>query len=185
MSSTVVLYKSKHGSTKQYAEWLAADLKADLYEPANFMAGDWEKYSTVVYCGGLYANSINGVKFIAKNHARLGGKKVVIVACGLSYPHIKSSVARVANGLGRKLPQTLHTNVKLFMVRGAVNYSRLGFLERLILTMLEKMLRSKKSETLGPEEKEMLSVLGKDFSFVDRESIQAIVNHCRTAQGLS
>ena len=179
MSATLVLYKSKYGFTKQYAEWIAAELKADLHEPSGFAAGDWEKYSTVVYCGGLYANRINGIRFIAKNHARLRDKKIVVVACGLSYPHVGSSVARVVNSLGRKLPQSIHANVRVFLVRGGVTYSRLGFFENFMLKMLENSVRKKNPDTLGPEEQEMLSVLGNDFSFVDRSFIQPVLDYCR------
>ncbi|MCL2382388.1 MAG: flavodoxin domain-containing protein [Treponema sp.] len=179
MSDTLVLYTSKRGSTRQYAEWIASALSADLHEPRQFLSRDWEKYSTVVYCGGLYANSVNGIRFIAKNHVKLRGKKIVVVACGLSYPHIAESVTRVVNGISRKLPQAMHANARLFMVRGSVTYSRLGFFEKFIIKMLEKMLRKKDPDKLIPEEQEMLSVLGNDFSFVDRASIQPIVDYCK------
>ena len=180
MNTILILYKSKRGSTKQYAEWIAADLNADLYELSGFSTRDWEKYLTIIYCGGIYANSINGVRIIAKNQAKLGGKKIIIVACGLSYPHIQESFTRIRNGLFRKLPQAMQENVKLFMVRGSITYSELGFFENMILKLLEKMLRKKNPETLGPEEQQMLSVLGSDFSFVDRASIQPIVDYCRS-----
>lgn len=32
MSNTVVLYQSKYGTTKKYAEWLAEELSCDLIE---------------------------------------------------------------------------------------------------------------------------------------------------------
>jgi len=180
MSGTLVLYKSKRGSSKQYAEWIAEELRADLYESSKFPVTDWEKYSRVIYCGGLYANRINGIRFIAKNHARLSGKKIIAVACGLSYPHIEESVARVVNGLARKLPQALHANVRLFLVRGSITYSQLGFFENTILKLLEKTLRKKDPQALVPEEQEMLGVLGRDFSFVDRAFIQPIIDYYRT-----
>ena len=180
MSNTLVLYKTKYGSTKQYAEWLAADLNADLYELSRFSSRDLERYSKVVYCGGLYANRVSGVGFIARNQARLRDKKLVIVACGLSYPRFQESVTRVQNGLTRKLPRALHEHSRLFMVRGAITYSRLGFFENFIIKMLESTLRKKNPDMLSQEEQEMLSVLGSDFSFVDRSFIQPIVDYCKS-----
>jgi len=32
MRKTVVIYKSKYGKTKQYAEWIAAELNAPLFD---------------------------------------------------------------------------------------------------------------------------------------------------------
>ena len=179
MSNILVLYKSKYGSTKQYAEWIAADLSADLYEASSFSSGSWEDYSTIVYCGGIYANNINGVKTIIKNQAKLSGKKIIIVACGLSNPNNKELFERIENGLYRKLPQTIKDGVNFFLLRGGVTYSELRFFDDKVLKMLEKMLQSKNPQTLGPEEREMLEVLGKDFSFVDRASIQPIVEYCK------
>ena len=180
MSDVLVLYKSKYGSTKQYAEWIAGDLNADLYERSEFITKDWEKYSTVIYCGGLYANRVNGIGIIAGNQAKLRGKKIILVACGLSYPHVAESVTRVRNTLAKKLPQTLHENARLFLVRGGIRYSALNFIENFVLKMLEGTLRKRDPGTLGPEEQEMQNALGKDFSFVDRSFIQPIIDYYKT-----
>ncbi|WP_366936885.1 flavodoxin domain-containing protein [uncultured Clostridium sp.] len=32
MNNTVVVYKSKYGSTKKYAEWIAEELSSDIIE---------------------------------------------------------------------------------------------------------------------------------------------------------
>jgi len=32
MKNIAVIYKSKYGSTKKYAEWLGEDLQADVFE---------------------------------------------------------------------------------------------------------------------------------------------------------
>ena len=180
MSDALVLYKSKRGASRQYAEWIAETLKADLHEASGFLPRDFDRYAKIIYCGGLYANSINGIKVIAKNRARVSGKKIIVVACGLSYPQIESSVLRVVNGLAKKLPEPLHKNVRLFLVRGSITYSELRFFENFILKMLENTLRKKDPQTYSPEEKEMADTLGRDFSFVNRESLQPILDYYKT-----
>jgi len=177
MSDTVVLYKSKHGTTKQYAEWIAEDLRADISEASSFPGGAWEKYSKVIYCGSMYANSVKGLRLLARYHSRLRGKKIIVVGCGLSYPHIVETIQRIVNGMAKQLPKGLHANVRLFLVRGAVCYSKLGIFEKMILKMLETTLRKRDPNTLNPEEQEMLGALGKDFSFVDRSMIQPILDY--------
>ena len=179
MGDTLVLYKSKRGFTRQYAEWIAEDLRAELFELSQFPNRDWEKYSRVIYCGGLYANSLNGIRFLAKNQDRLNGKKIIVVACGISYPQIEDSLIRVQNGVMRKLPRTLHEQTKVFLVRGGVTYAKLGFFENFILKMLEGAVKKRDPDKLTDEEMEMRNVLGKDFSFVDRSFIQPIVEYCR------
>jgi len=179
MIKTLVLYKSKYGSTKQYAGWIAAELSADLFEASEFKTGSWEEYSTIVYCGGLYASSISGVRIIVKNQEKLGDKKIVVVACGLSHPNDEKAVERVENGLFRKLSQTIQKDVKLFFLRGGITYSKLRFFDNTVLWVMEKTLRKRKPEALGPEDRQMLDVLGDDFSFVDHGSIRPIIEYCK------
>jgi flavodoxin len=37
-TKTVVIYKTKYGSAKQYAQWIAEELKCDLFEQSSFSA---------------------------------------------------------------------------------------------------------------------------------------------------
>lgn len=60
MSKIAVVYKSKYGSSKKYAEWIADELKAELFEHSKIKKDDLLKYDTIIYGGGLYAGSISG-----------------------------------------------------------------------------------------------------------------------------
>lgn len=66
MSDTIIIYQSKYGSTKKYAEWLATKLNADLYPKSKTTAEMLQKYDTIVYGGGLYAGGVNGISFLQK-----------------------------------------------------------------------------------------------------------------------
>lgn len=58
---TVVVYKSKSGFTKKYAEWLAEKLPADIFEASQITAEAMTAYDTVIYGAGLYAGGINEI----------------------------------------------------------------------------------------------------------------------------
>jgi flavodoxin len=47
---TIVIYKSKTGFTKKYAQWIAAELSADLLEAAMVAADKLAAYDTVPSC---------------------------------------------------------------------------------------------------------------------------------------
>ena len=78
----VVIYKSKYGSTKKYAEWIAKSVNGELLENKNIKGEALDKYDTIVYGGGLYAGGIAGVKLIKNNINKLKGKKVIVFAVG-------------------------------------------------------------------------------------------------------
>jgi hypothetical protein len=71
MNKIVVVYRSKSGFTKKYAEWIAKAVNADLFEGGEIKIDDLLKYDTVVYGAALYASGINGIKFITDNFNKL------------------------------------------------------------------------------------------------------------------
>lgn len=75
----VVIYKSKTGFTKKYAQWIAEDLSADIFEVSKVNMNMLNSYDTVIYGGSLYAVGINGVKLITQNIDKLKDKKLVFL----------------------------------------------------------------------------------------------------------
>ena len=61
---TVVLYGSKYGSTKQYAEWIAEELNADLLDVNDANLQNIKNYDTIIYGGAVYAGGITGINLL-------------------------------------------------------------------------------------------------------------------------
>ena len=68
---TIVVYKTKYGSTKAYAEWISEELGADVIDVKDADINKLSEYDAIVYGGGLYAEVINGVSIITKNLDKL------------------------------------------------------------------------------------------------------------------
>ena len=66
-NKVAVIYKSKYGSTKKYAGWIAIKLDADLYELSDVIDRDLQDYETIIYGSSLHAGKIKGLNFITKN----------------------------------------------------------------------------------------------------------------------
>ena len=65
--SGIILYKSKYGATKKYAEWIAertgfACIKTDEADVKKLA-----EYDTIILGGGVYASGIAGLSFLKKN----------------------------------------------------------------------------------------------------------------------
>lgn len=67
MSGTIVVYKSKYGSTKKYAEWIADTLGTELSDASKINIESLKKFDTIIYGGGLYASGIIGINLITKS----------------------------------------------------------------------------------------------------------------------
>ena len=62
--STIVIYKSKYGSTKKYGKWIADELGCEITDAKDFKTENLKNYDTIIYGGGLYAEVIAGVSLI-------------------------------------------------------------------------------------------------------------------------
>jgi len=90
MRKIVVIYESKYGSTRCYAQWIAEELTCSLFERKDFNPKDFTKYDVIIYGGGLYAGGVSGIKFITQNWKLLKNKQVVLYTCGLADPAFSS-----------------------------------------------------------------------------------------------
>jgi len=82
MSSIVVVYKSKYGSSEKYAKWIAEALSADIFKSNEIKPDKLEAYTTIIYCGGLYVGGILGFSLIKNNYSKLRDKKLIVAAVG-------------------------------------------------------------------------------------------------------
>lgn len=64
---TVVVYASRNGNTKRYAEWIARDYGAELIALEEAAIDRLTSYETLTYGGCVYAGSIQGISFIKSN----------------------------------------------------------------------------------------------------------------------
>lgn len=84
LANVLVMYQSKYGATKKYAEWLAEKLSCDLIKTKDANINKVIKYDTIILGGGIYASGIAGISFLKKNYTKLKDKKIVVFAVGAS-----------------------------------------------------------------------------------------------------
>ena len=130
MTNIAVVYCSRYGSTKQYAQWLAEDLGADLYDVRRVYKEKLETYDTIVFGGGLYYGVIKGLSRLKRNYASIRESNLVVFAVGLTPPEIKSFwiTWRKATFLlpcGRKQDS--------FYLVGSTDYDKLGPFHKLFM----------------------------------------------------
>lgn len=164
---TIVVYKSKYGYTKKYAEWIAESLGCAVRENASF--GDIAGYDAVICGGGIYAGRINGAGLITKNFGKLEDKKLALFAVG-------SSAGRkdeLEEFWKKALDENIRGKIPHFYLRGGFDYSRLKQVDRLMMNMLKKMLLSK--ESLTEDEKGLLASYETPVDFTDRKNADKLI----------
>lgn len=167
MNKTLVLYKSKYGSTKKYALWLREALMGDICETEQFKWDEINQYSSVIIAGGIYAGTIAGIKTIKKNMDRLKGKKTAVLAVGASPFN-----AETFDGIKRMNLDGL--NLPVFYCRGAFDESKMGFLDKALCKMIKNMMKKKPEGEAGW----MLGTDGES-DWTSKESLKELITYMK------
>ncbi len=80
--NTVIIYASKYGTTKGYAQKLKDHFACDIYSVQQFKPEDFSKYDTIIYGGRLTAGHIKGLKLIKKNFEAIKQKNLYVFIRG-------------------------------------------------------------------------------------------------------
>lgn len=168
---TIVVYKSKYGYTKRYAEWIAEELGCDIKE--NAALGDILGYDMIICGGGCYAGTINGSKLITKNLAQLSEKKLILFAVGSSSGADKDIVPFWEKNLTTEQRQA----VAHFYLRGGFDYGRLGSADKLLMNMLKSHL--KKIKDPDEETPGLLAAYDTPVDFTDKGRLTELLEYVK------
>ena len=172
MKKQLIIYGSRYGSTKRYAERLAemTGLEAIEYKEAK----DLDDYDRIVYLGSLYAGGVTGLKqTVGKMSPR---QELIVSTVGLADPTDASNVAHIRQSIKGQIPAHFYDESRLFHLRGAIDYTKLNLKYRLMMSLLVKKVAKLPEEQQNAETRAMLETYGKQVDFVDFSSLQPIVD---------
>lgn len=172
LSKTIIIYKSKYGTTEKYANWLADELGCDICGCKGIGKIDFNKYSTVIYGAGIYAGGI-GAKNITSCWETLKEKKIIIFTVGLSDPEKTDYQPIIDKGFNSEQKQM----IKFFHLRGGIDYKSLGFVDKMLMAMLVSVMKKKPEAELSDDSRMMLEAYGNKADFTDRKQIKPILEY--------
>lgn len=172
---TIVIYKSKYGSTKNYAQWIADELGCEYFDAKDVKATDLEKYDAIVYGGGLYAEVINGVSLITKNIESIKDKKIAVFSTGITPLDCRAYYDEMV--IEKNFKSGLPENIKVFNFLGKMIVNELSLVHRTALKTLKKIMSSKENPT--EMEKLLVDLCDADGDFSDKEAIKALIEYIK------
>jgi menaquinone-dependent protoporphyrinogen IX oxidase len=176
MNRVVVIFKSKYGSTKKYAEWISDELNADLLEHSDVKDKNFLEYDTIIIGGGLYASGINGIDIITKNYSALKNKDIIVFTLGLASTDDKEIFRPI---IEKNFTEEMRNQIQFFHFRGGIDYKELSFVHKSMMAMLKKMVSKKKTEELTEDDKMMLVTYGDKVDFTDINTINPLVTYVK------
>ena len=171
----IVIYKSKYGSTKQYAEWIAEELGCEVIEEKAANADMLKDYDTIVYGGGLYGEVINGVSLITKNIDKLSDKKVIVYTTGITPLSCREYYDSYV--IKKNFKNGVPENVKIYNFLGKMVLNELSLVHRAALKTLKKIMSSK--ENPSEMEKLLIELCDADGDFTDKAEIKELLAYVK------
>ncbi len=170
--SNIIIYGSKYGSSKKYAEELSrrTGIEVQPFEKVR----DINIYDTIVYIGSLYAGGIRGLKKTFFRLKNASSKKILIATVGLADPADSLYSEHIRNGLRKQVPEEVYENMKFYHLRGAIDYSMLSFVHKIMLSLFYKMSRKLPEEKKTADIKTMIETYNTKSDFINFETLSVI-----------
>ncbi len=170
----IIIYGSQYGTTRQYAEELAKITGYELKSYEN--AGDINSYETIIYMGGLYAGGVLGMKKTFKNLTSTDNKKIVIITVGLADPTDVKNTDNIKEGVKKQISEKIYDMSQIFHLRGGIDYSRLNFKHKTMMSLLYKKVVKLPEDKKTAEDRAMIETYNKQVDFVDFDCLNPIIN---------
>ena len=169
----IILFGTTYGSSKLYAEELSkrTGIEARSYDEASSI----DDYDTVVYIGSLYAGGVQGMKKTFSKLTDVGEKKIIIATVGLADPTDSENINSIRNSIKNQLSDELYNHATIFHLRGAIDYAKLGFKHKTMMSLLYNKTKNLPEEKKTAEVRAMIETYNKEISFIDYESLTPIV----------
>ncbi len=143
MKKAIVLYRSKTGFSKRYAEWIAEDLACESRSIKGVKLDDLKNYGLVIYGGGVYAGMIAGLGKVKNWMEKSPDKTWIIFATGAS-PHEEGYEELLFKTNFRK-GESRPAHFYYFL--SGINYEDMGFFNRLLMKLFSGMASKKNGIT--------------------------------------
>lgn len=167
----IIVYGSQYGTTKQYAKELSKQTGLPIENEQNLVTID--HYDFVVYLGGLYAGGLKGFKsFQKKIHSKI---KLIVVTVGLADVTDEENIKNIRQSLKRQIPKSLMATTIIYHLRGGIDYSKLNFKHKTMMSLLYTMIKKKAREKMSAEDLAMIETYHKQVNFVDFDMLKPII----------
>jgi menaquinone-dependent protoporphyrinogen IX oxidase len=175
MGKIAVIYSSKYGHTKKYAEWLKEELQADICDINNILP--LQNYSTIIFGSSLYAGKNKVANLIIKCFEQLKDKKIVLFTVGILNPDSETNLAETNKELDKVLTPEIREKVKIFHFRGGIDSSKLSTKHKIMMKFVQSIVSKKAESERNDSERDFLEVYGKTIDFSDKKMLEPVLRY--------
>lgn len=152
-----IIYQSKTGHTKEYAEGLSKELKIPSYSVSEALE-KVKKQEEVIYLSWVRATSLVGYK-------KMNRKYQIRCVCAVgAYPKSTEYI--------EQLKEYNHIGQELFYLRGGINYEKLNKFYQKLLKIVGRAIAME-----NPRDKAMIQLFMVGGNFVNKKQLKPMIEY--------
>jgi menaquinone-dependent protoporphyrinogen IX oxidase len=164
----LIAYRSKYGSTAQYAQWIQQEAKGDLVNIETVNKPELAGYDIIIIGGYIRAGHIVVAPFI-KNHWGILKEKSVILFTTSGTPPQHPRIQKIYE---KDLPEQMRNAIKYFPLHGRICGKDLSAFDRFLISV-GKIMETDES---------LKRKMGKDFDSVHRDNLTPLLQYIGDTQ---
>lgn len=168
---TAVVYTGNTGFTEKYANWVANQLKCDLYRLEDVTAEDLKKYPLVVFGSWVKGGKIQNLQEL---QGKVRGKYIVFAVGALPKRLGDPKRFKEQNGL---------SEVPVFYFEGGLRWYRLTDGQKAALQMYKETLQTFDYNKLSEKEKFFLHNIGRTFDHSSLDGVKELTDFLESERG--
>lgn len=166
-----LIYNSKTGFTKKYAEWIAEEIVCNVVPFADMSKIAINADDVIIYGSRIHAGKIeylDKVKTYFSHHTR---QNLIVFATGGTVASAESAIDRI---WAENFTQTEIKSIPHFYMQSGIDYQKMGFADRTIMKIVAKLMRRKKDKS--EEEKGFEQAIQNSYDHSSKDYIMPLVN---------
>ncbi len=168
---TIIIYASKYGSTRQYAEWLGNETGYPIFNIKDIQADIIKDYQRVIVGSSVHMGRLDISSWMNKHWHLMEDKPVILFSVNGTPPEQKEELQKI---LEFSLPKHILENVNYFPLQGRLIYAELNFWHKLLVKMMKKMDKHPGS-----------NLVLEDYDNVRKENLVNLKNHIVSPAGMN
>ena len=167
----LLIYKSKSGFTKRYAEMVAKEIPCTLLKFEQLTADILTDYDIIVFGSRAYAGRIDGYRKMKEMRQNMKLKHFMIFVTGAT-PNTAQSI--INNLWEQNLSAEERDSIPHFYCQSGLCYEKLSFLDRLIMRVISKMMKHKKNK--NEYEQGFAQAISSSYDSMSKTYIQPLIS---------
>ena len=140
MKSIAVVYSTKSGHTKKYADWLKEDVDADVISVDSFNITKMLSYKLIIFACGVYGDKLAIMDFIKKNLTSVPLQKVMVMAVSWYTNDSPEATQKLIN---ENFPEQLKNTVPLFVINSGIDKKTINAMDKAKLLAAQNAINRK------------------------------------------